>query len=138
MLSNPGESVGVARLTSSGGDAACHANLGRVQLGYKQFKLSTWVHLLPPSDCLMFRVPPLSPWYHIVLFCFLPPGKEIDTQLAGLTIIAKGQLSNTYIAHTLSSCRINTHDPTVDDAAVVVSASFWVYHWKIRDHLCEV
>ena len=33
VLSNPGESVGVARLTSSRGDEACHANLGKVQLG---------------------------------------------------------------------------------------------------------
>ena len=28
----------------------------------------TWVHLFPPSDCLMFRVPPLSPWNHFLRF----------------------------------------------------------------------
>merc|ERR1719266_1386186 len=76
VLSNPGESVGVARLASSGGDEACHANLGKVQLGYKHFKLSTWVHLLPPSDCLMFRVPPLSPWYYIVFSSISYPRKR--------------------------------------------------------------
>ena len=85
--------MGVARLASSGGDEACHANLGKVQLEYKHFKLSTWVHLFPPSDCLMFRVPPLSPWYYLVFFLFLTQGKEMDTQ-AGLTTIDKGQFSN--------------------------------------------
>ena len=43
-------------------------------------QLRTWVHLFPPSDCLMFRVPPLSPWNHflrfkslrLVLHCTLP------------------------------------------------------------------